>query len=92
VKATKVRDIHGEAQFGNLLLVLDRKLSSVIGLSCTVQSLYCYVIGTDIRPPELVLVEQDFERRGRNLARRGIEGRSQNSVLPVICTRFELGT
>jgi len=39
-----------------------------------------------------VKVEQDFDRRGRNLARRGIEGKSQNSVLPVICTRFELGT
>ena len=39
-----------------------------------------------------VKVEHDFELRGRNLARRGIKGKSQNSGLPVTCTRFKLGT
>ena len=85
MKTTKVCDIYGAAQFGKLLSVLDGKLSSVRCLSCSVQSLYCYGVGTE----NGVKVEHDFERRDRNLARRG---KSQNSGLPVTCTRFELGT
>jgi hypothetical protein len=51
----KVCDVYCAAQFGKLLSVLDRKISNVRGLNCIVQSLYRYVIGTDIHPPESVL-------------------------------------
>ena len=89
MKTVKVCDIYGAAQFGKLLAVLDRKLSSVRGLSCSV-----LLRNWDEHPyaRTSVKVEHDFERRGRNLATRGIEGKSQNSGLPVACTRFELGT
>ena len=71
MKTTKVCDIYGAAQFGKLLSVLDRKLSSVRGLSCSLQRLYYYVIETDIHPPESVLKESTIlnGRRGSKLGK-----------------------